>query len=160
MSINTLDTKNLESQRQDLEDTLDSLIYDIPDSGDEGYVAAAEALIDWLGLTEADHLGFIGGQVWLDGPDECLCHAAPDTEAAELGQLNELRAEISGWDSGVTLIDEDDFEEYAQEYARETGSRDLDSWPNEHINWAAAAEALAEDYQSADYQGTSYYYRA
>jgi hypothetical protein len=160
MNINTLDTKNLESERSDLEDTLDSLIYDIPDSGDEGYVAAAEALIDWLGITEANHLEFIGGQVWLDGPDECLCHAAPDSEAAELGQLNALRDEILEWNSGVTLIDEDSFEKYAQEYARETGSRDLDSWPNEHIDWAAAAEALGENYDTVEFRDTTYRYRA
>ena len=160
MSINTLNTRDLESERSDLEDTLDSLIYDIPDSGDEGYVEAAEALADWLGVAEPDHSEFIGGQVWLDGSDECLRYAAADSEAAELGHLNDLRSEIYDWTANITLIDEGDFEEYAQEYARETGSRDLDSWPNEHIDWEAAAEALAVDYQSVDYKETTYLYRA
>lgn len=161
MSINTLDTKDLESQRQYLEDTLDSLIYDIPDPGDPGYVAAAEALADWLGVSEHDHLEFIGGRIWHGGTDECLRFADPDAEAGELVRLNDLRAEICGWDSGVTLIEEDDFEEYAEEYAAETGQlRGAGEWPVKHIDWQAAAEELAEDYQSADYQGTSYYYRA
>jgi hypothetical protein len=161
MSINTLSTRNLESERQDLEDTLDSLISDIPeDTNDEDYVDAAEALADWLGLEEHQHIEFIGGQVWLDGVDECLRYAAPDTEATELNQLNDLRSEIYEWSSNITLIDEGSFEEYAQEYARETGSRDLDSWPNEHIDWAAAAEALAQDYQSVEFRETTYLYRS
>lgn len=170
MSINTLNTRDLERERQDLEDTIDSLISDIPDApvpGDNdddddeaAYVEAAEALADWLGLEEHQHIEFIGGQVWLDGPDECLRYAAPDTEAAELSALNDLKSEIYDWSDNITLINEDDFEEYAQEYARETGSRDLDSWPNEHIDWAKAAESLAEDYQSVSYKESTYLWRA
>ena len=160
MAINTLNTRDLEEERQELEDTLESLISDIPDSGDEGYVEAAEALADWLGISEADHIEFIGGRVWLDGPEECLRYAVDGFEGDDLAQLEDLKSEIYDWQSGVTLIDEDDFEEYAQEYANDTGCRDLNSWPNEHIDWTAAAEALAQDYQSVTYKDSTYLYRS
>lgn len=160
MSINTLSTHDLELERRELESTLESLISDIPDSGDEGYVEAAEALADWLGLAEHDHIEFIGGRVWLNGPDECLRFAVDGSEGQMLKELEDLSSEIYEWQGGVTLIDEDDFEEYAQEYANDIGCRDLNTWPHEHIDWAAASEALAKDYQSVTFRDSTYLYRS
>lgn len=164
MSINTLNTHDLESRRQEIEDELDELVSAIPDDiNDEGYLDAAETLANWLGIADHDHLEFIGRQVWDQGTDELIHRwATQDSDANTLKKLNELRDKIQGWSGGVTLIDDDDFEEYAQEYAADAcGFRgDLNSWPCDHIDWAAAADALKWGYEEVEYEGVTYQYRA
>jgi hypothetical protein len=58
---------------------------------------------------------------------------------------------------GCTLIPEDDFAEYAEEFAADIGAINRDAeWPLNHINWEAAAEALKADYTRVDLDGTTY----
>lgn len=155
---NALYTRYLEDERQDLEDTLQSLIDAIPDNpADDGYMKAVDELVEWLDVDAADHLVFIGGQLWQRGPDECLKYASdPDHD---LVQLNRMREEIPEWDDGVTLIPESELEDYAEEQVHT--KEDLSAWPFCHIDWAAAAKELVRyDYDEVEYQGTIYYYPA
>lgn len=72
--------------------------------------------------------------------------------------LDEIGEEAS---SGVTLIADDYFEKYAQEYAEDVFSGDvkIDSWPFNRIDWEAAAEDLKVDYTSIEIDGDTYWYR-
>ena len=81
----------------------------------------------------------------------------------ELDGLNTLESEIGReWMHGETLIPEDDFEEYAEDTAADMyGSQITDAaWPFSHIDWEAAADDLKQDYSEAEYQGTTYLFRA
>lgn len=60
----------------------------------------------------------------------------------------------------VTLIRESHFQDYAQELAEDIGAINSDAgWPNQHIDWEAAADALLIDYTSTEFEGVTYYYR-
>lgn len=83
------------------------------------------------------------------------------SDADELKNLTNLREEIGrSWKDGVELIREQDFEEYAQNYAESIGAIDRDGgWPACCIDWERAANQLMMDYSSVDYDGETYYYR-
>lgn len=58
------------------------------------------------------------------------------------------------------LIPEDEFEEYAQEFAESVGAvEEASAWPCCYIDWEKAADDLRGDYSTIDYQGTTYLYR-
>jgi hypothetical protein len=85
-----------------------------------------------------------------------------DDESEELTALRDLKEETDdcGWEYGIFFIDEDDFEEYAQELADDIGATNRNApWPLNHIDWEAAADELRIDYMEAEYQGTTYLYR-
>ncbi len=82
----------------------------------------------------------------------------------ELDALRALAEEAEGyaedWNYGVTLIRESYFTEYAQDLAEDIGAIDPNaSWPMNHIDWEAAADALKEDYTQVDLDGIAYYVR-
>jgi len=53
------------------------------------------------------------------------------------------------------------FEEYAEQLADDIGAIDRDAgWPVCHIDWKAAAEALAQDYTEVTFGGNTYLWRA
>lgn len=85
-------------------------------------------------------------------------------EGAELKVLLALQEEASGspdWEYGEALIHDDYFEDYARELAEDCGMVDPNAkWPNIHIDWAAAAEALKQDYTYVDFDGQDYWIRA
>lgn len=87
-----------------------------------------------------------------------------EDEQTELAELDELESEVGmEWRHGEQLIPEDDFEEYARDLADELGYMDnkaASSWPFTCIDWEKAAEELKQDYSQADYQGTTYLFRA
>jgi antirestriction protein len=59
-----------------------------------------------------------------------------------------------------TLIADDDFVAYAQDFAEELGAVDDSArWPATCIDWDQAAAELQSDYTSVDFDGTTYYYR-
>lgn len=62
---------------------------------------------------------------------------------------------------GETLIPEKDFQNYAQQLAEDVGAYDSNaSWPMNHIDWEAAADALREDYSEVVFEGITYLFRA
>lgn len=91
-----------------------------------------------------------------------------EPERDELKALRELRDEVgSDGDKistdGGPFVHCDDFEEYAQELAKETGAIDRansNEWPLRCIDWAQAAKELGSDYSVLTYGGQDYYYRA
>jgi hypothetical protein len=95
---------------------------------------------------------------------------APQDELfAELATLESVLADLAGnggdekWRDvwyPVSLIRESYFEDYARELAEDIGAIDRNaSWPNQHIDWEAAAEALLIDYTSTEIEGVTYYFR-
>ena len=59
---------------------------------------------------------------------------------------------------GVILIRDTYFQEYAQELANDLGLLDDNPrWPNNHIDWEAAANELKMDYAVVDFDGVDYY---
>jgi hypothetical protein len=84
-----------------------------------------------------------------------------EDEANRLAELRELADEIGEeFPHGETMIPVAEFEEYAEEYAEDIGAIDRNaSWPLSHIDWAAAAEELAQGYTEVEWEGTSYYVR-
>lgn len=93
---------------------------------------------------------------------ESLLEDDPDDE--ELKNLRALAEESSGspdWPYGETLIADSYFEQYAQELAEDIGAVQKDAtWPNQYIDWEAAADALKQDYMSVAYGETEYWIRA
>lgn len=87
-----------------------------------------------------------------------------EDESKRLAALEELAEEI-GEDTmryGETMIPVDEFADYAQELAEETGSlrnSEGNSWPYNHIDWDAAADELSQDYTEVSFDGTDYYVR-
>lgn len=87
-----------------------------------------------------------------------------DWENAELAELiaarDEIEPDCSDWQYGEMIIAEWAFEDYARELADDIGAINTDSaWPASFIDWSAAADALKQDYTSADIDGTTWYYR-
>jgi len=98
-------------------------------------------------------------------------------EAAAIEELTEETAELqeelnilqtfkddvgsSEWEYGLGFIRTDEFENYAKELAWDIGAISKDSsWPNHHIDWAAAAEELSQDYSIATLGDYDYYFRS
>lgn len=121
-------------------------------------------------LTERDEDGNLTG-ISLDfenNPQQGTWEAENPDEAEELKQLENLLSQCQGyggdhqWEGNrypQTLIADDYFPDYAQEFAEDIGavSRDNAGWIV--IDWKATAEGLKRDYSSVDYDGSTYWYR-
>ena len=85
----------------------------------------------------------------------------PTEEEQEfIDAVDDIRNEVSEWDSGAFLIEESDFENHAMEVAEEIGAIPSEySWPASHIDWEAATTALQQDYSSVSFLGYDYYVR-
>jgi hypothetical protein len=96
-----------------------------------------------------------------DDSDEAKPDESDDSdEANELRLLLDLRDELSGWD--FTMIREDDFEDYAEDYAASIHGRAVadGDWPFNRIDWTEAADDLKIDYSTVEFDGYTYLYRA
>jgi len=87
-----------------------------------------------------------------------------DEDKEELEKLKEFKNEIEETFSaevmkyGVCLINDDYFEEYAQELAEDVGAIDRNqNWPANHIDWNAAAEQLKQNYTEVEFDGQSFW---
>ena len=79
--------------------------------------------------------------------EDCPIHVT-DLERDELDQLNDLISQLEGgdgWEQGVDLIAEDDFEDHARDTAAQSGVY-LDDWPYSCIDWQQAVFELEADY--------------
>lgn len=172
--INTIDTSDLESDRQDLENEFESLcsaIQDIEpaeDGDDEDFdryqeerVGACEELANWLGVQPHCHIEFIGSidDLLQDG-SYLLERWACGGDGLRLKELEELKSDVGWGRDNIKLIDEGSFAEYAEQHAADTCSEDLTRWPCNHIDWDQAAEALKVDFQSVEYDGNTYLYES
>ena len=93
-----------------------------------------------------------------------------DCSTLELQRLTSLLEDLEGnggdeqWRGSwypVTLVRESYFEDYARELADDIGAVNRDAtWPNNHIDWEAAAAELRDgDYTSTEFDGVTFYYR-
>ena len=94
-----------------------------------------------------------------DSEDECIDE---EEELKNLKELEEQAKSSADWKYGETLIREDEFTNYAEEFAKDIGATQNDSndWPNRHIDWEAAAEELKMDYMEVEFDGEIYLIRA
>ena len=138
-----LDTRDLAETREELKQTiLDSFLEEFPHYEDmtdtfEDIRFEEEEIESWK-------------EDWLD-------------ELKQIEEIDELEDEVgSEWEYGVTLIEEDDFEEYAQELVEDIGDlpSNLPSYISSNIDWSGVAEDLKADYSEVDYQGRTYLFRA
>ena len=85
-------------------------------------------------------------------------------EETELATLRALASEGEGcgdWDYGEALIRDSYFTDYARELAENIGAIDRKAtWPNQYIDWEAAAEHLKADYIDVDWDGVRYWIRS
>jgi Antirestriction protein (ArdA) len=80
--------------------------------------------------------------------------------------LNDLKSQYidlygeSSWEFGARFIRDSYFEEYAQELADDIGAINENAgWPNNYIDWEAAARELQYDYSEVDFDGIAYWTR-
>ena len=85
-----------------------------------------------------------------------------DTEAQEeLKALRNLRDEVGGeWRYGVTLIPENEFEDYCRELVEDIGDLPKGVPGYIVIDWEATANNIRQDYSEAEFQGVNYLFRA
>ena len=87
--------------------------------------------------------------------------SAEQNELKTLKALEEKASCSPDWPHGEILINDNYFEEYAEDYARDMGAISSDvQWPQFHIDWTAAANALRQDYIEVDFDGVAYQIRA
>lgn len=89
--------------------------------------------------------------------------ALSEEERDELKKLEALQEECNwgDWQYGTSLIADSYFQEYAEALAEDIGAVQKDaSWPNNHIDWEAAADSLKQDYTSVQYGETEYWVRS
>lgn len=65
----------------------------------------------------------------------------------------------SPWDSGIILISESYWEEYAQQTAYDVGMIEEDGPMSSYVDWGRWADALKMDYSHVEVGGYSYYGR-
>lgn len=87
-------------------------------------------------------------------------------DQARLEALEGIETDLGGSlaayaDDQPQAIAEDDFAHYAEELAEEIGAIDRSaSWPLTCINWQEAADELAQDYSSFDFEGRKWLVRS
>ena len=138
---------------------------DVLASGD--LIKRCEYLRDWLAqYEEARAAAEDDGDELTDEDDNEAAQAR-----SELEPLEALAAAVGGeWVSGVTLVRDSYFKDYAKEEAEGMGLVSMQAegmglvsmqaeWPYTCIDWDAAAAALQQDYSQVDYDGVTYWFR-
>ena len=145
--MNIIDTRDLYKRQCELQSELETL----QDAVSEAQEALAECDEDEREYAEDA----------LSEAQEALADWQSEYQE-ELDELNQLESEVGDeWMHGETLIDEDDFEEYAQDLAEDISGMPRDQpWPFNCIDWEQAANELRMDYSSCEYQGTTYLFRS
>ena len=146
--MNILDTRDLQERLEELESELDDLQTTVAEAQEE--LNECEDEDEQEALADTLNEATTALEDWQADNQE------------EFDALNQLKDEIgSEWSYGVTLIDEDDFTEYAEDLASDLYGEQVRnaSWPFCHIDWEAAADSLRMDYSQVDYLGTTYLYR-
>ncbi len=96
-----------------------------------------------------------------DNIPECYRDHETVSEYRALRELNDAGECYAGdWAFGATLVADEHFTEYAEELAKDIGAVNGDAtWPNNHIDWEAAADALKADYTAIESKGARYWVR-
>lgn len=137
-----LDTRDLETEREDLKQSvLESFLENFPHYEDmtdtfEDIRFEEEEIESWK-------------EDWLN-------------EIVTITDIEKLEDEVgSEWNYGVTLIEEDDFEDYCKELVEDIGDlpSDLPSYIIDNIDWGGVANDLRVDYTEIVYQNNTYLFR-
>ena len=140
--------EELESERQDLVDEVDSAVQTVADASDDTSALSEEE------VEEAQEV--------LDKANDALSDW-DDDNGEELTALKALAEEASSspdWPHGESLIRDSYFTEYAEQLADDIGAIDRNAnWPVNCIDWEQAADALKQDYFSVDFDGVEYWIR-
>jgi len=98
----------------------------------------------------------------LEGRRDTLKDEVEELEE-DLQPYKDLAEQAEGygdWRHGESLINEDYFQEYAEQMAYDIGAVDsAANWPNNHIDWEAAADELKSDYMTVTFAGIDYLMR-
>ena len=142
---------DIDSKIEDFEEEIELL----QDSEDEDEIEEREEAEKELGALEDERSN-------LEERLGCLKDDAAEIEE-ELGPYRDLAEQAEGygdWRYGEALINEDYFEEYAQQLAEDIGAVNSEmAWPCDHIDWEAAADALKIDYMTVTFAGVDYLMR-
>ncbi len=96
--------------------------------------------------------------------DEEQSDPLDDEEKERLAALESLEQDIGSLTNPdePTLVNDRDFEEYAQELAEDLYGEALRGaqWPFSCIDWERAANELRADYSAVTFDGSTYLYRA
>ena len=163
--MNQMNTRELYQRHTELNDELEMLVENIPvDPDDPGYLEAAEALAEWLGVPPSDYLQFFGEQPWAQAVTLLFRNWGTSAEVEELIRLDDVSDQIGlpEFRTGVELIKQEDFDTHAMREAEGQlpyGTK-LTDWPLNHIDWAEAVAQLALDYSVIEIEGETYYYQA
>jgi antirestriction protein len=134
-----LDTRDLETEREDLkQQVLESFLENFPHYEDmtdtfEDILFEEEEIQSWK-------------EDWLD-------------EITDICAIEDLEDEVgSEFSYGVTLIPEDDFEDFCEDLVSDIGDlpKDLPSYISNNIDWAGVAEDLRVDYSEVEFRGETY----
>ena len=78
----------------------------------------------------------------------------------KIKELREVKEELGiAWDNGVYLVEENDFKEFAEEFAKGLYGFNSNDWPFRCINWDEAAGELESDYSIIEIDDATYYYQ-
>lgn len=140
--MNTIDTRDLAERREALkQEILDSFLETF-----EHYAEQTESFED-IRFEEEEI------ESWKEDFED---------ELKEIEEIDDIENEVgSEFKYGVTLIDEDDFQEYCEDLVSDIGDlpRDLPSYISNNINWEGVADDLRVDYSEVEFRGTTYLYR-
>jgi len=145
-----LNTKDLFKRENELQKEFKSYL----DNYYEGKEGALKAISDWFGLEEEDGLKYVLDEFKNKGAADFRDFLNSD-ESEELFALIDLFEEVS-WEN-IDLISENDFEEFARDYAADLGL--VDESMENYVRWADFAADLKGDYSKVEFQGTTYFYR-
>ena len=137
-----LDTRDLETTREELkQQILDSFLETFPQ-----YEEMTESFED-IRFEEEEI------ESWKSDWEE---------ELKQIEEIDTIENECSEFSFGETLIDEDDFEEYCQEFIEDCGyiSKDMPMIISNNIDWTGIADDMKQDYSEIEYQGNTYLYRS
>lgn len=138
--MNVLDTRDLIEKRDELkEEILNSFLECFPQ-----YEDMTDSYEDIL--MEEEEI-----QDWKYGWSEEINH---------IEEIDSIENDVSEFNDGTALIDENDMEEYVKDLLEELGyiSKDFPSWIE--IDWSSTTDNVKQDYSELTYQGTEYFYRS
>ena len=151
--------EELTGERQALEDDLESAKSELEDAEAELVEAESEGRDPEKFEADVERL-----KREVEAAKESLESWDKSNDADDLKALDDLckqgESYADDWAHGATLVRDTYFEEYAQEFAEDIGAIDRNAgWPACHIDWAAAAYALKQDYCQIEFSGETYWVR-
>lgn len=145
-----LDTRDLQTERDDLKQ---EILDDFNDNFNTEFDDFDEIILERLDSEDFEYID-------REAIEEFKAYWAD--EYVNIEAINELEDEVgSEWEYGVTLIEENEFEDYCEEFCEDVGyiSRDMPYLIRNNIDFKGIAEDMKQDYSELEYQGRNYLFR-